>query len=139
MSTSILLLQLVEHVAVLALMPVFFALAGLTTTADAFTGAGLGNLLLILLVAGGGKVIGASVGARIAKEQWRPPLAIGSLMNARGLMELIVMKVGLDAGLIGRSLFTLLLVMAIITTVMTGPSLKLLLRARRAPSTAASL
>ena len=56
---------------------------------------------------------------------WRDSLAVGSLMNARGLMELIVMKVGLDAGLIGPELFTMLLVMAILTTVITGPLLTL--------------
>jgi Kef-type K+ transport system membrane component KefB len=119
------LVERIEHVAVLVLMPVFFALAGLNTTPDAFAGAGLGNMSLILLVAVGGKIIGGSVGARLAGEPWRPALAVGSLMNARGLMELIVMKVGLDAGLIGKPLFTMLLVMAIVTTVMTGPLLNL--------------
>ena len=54
---------------------------------------------------------------------WRDSFATGALMNARGLMELIVMKVGLDAGLIGPSLFTMLLVMALVTTVMTSPLL----------------
>src|SRR3984957_20040701 len=117
------LIERIEHVAVLILMPVFFALAGLNTTPEAFSGAGPGNLLLIMSVAVGGKIIGGSVGARIAGEPWRPALAIGSLMNARGLMELIVMKVGLDAGLIEKPLFTMLLVMAIVTTVMTGPLL----------------
>ena len=52
-------------------------------------------------------------------------LAIGSLMNARGLMELIVIKVGLDIGVIGDDLFTMLMVMAIVTTLMTGPLLSL--------------
>jgi Kef-type K+ transport system membrane component KefB len=122
------LIERIEHVAVLVLMPVFFALAGLNTSPDAFAGAGLGNLLLIVLVAIVGKIIGGSLGARIAGEPWRPALAIGSLMNARGLMELIVMKVGLDAGLIGRPLFTMLLVMAIVTTVMTGPLLNVFAR-----------
>lgn len=117
------LIERVEHVAVLVLMPVFFALAGLNTSADAFGGAGLGYLLLILAVAVIGKIVGGSIGARLAGEPWRPALAIGSLMNARGLMELIVMKVGLDAGLIGKPLFTMLLVMAIVTTIMTGPLL----------------
>jgi Kef-type K+ transport system membrane component KefB len=122
------LIERIEHVAVLVLMPVFFALAGLNTTPDAFAGAGLGNMLLIMAVAVGGKIIGGSIGARIAGEPWRPALAIGSLMNARGLMELIVMKVGLDAGLIGKPLFTMLLVMAIVTTVMTGPLLNVFTR-----------
>jgi len=110
------------------LMPVFFALAGLNTTSDAFAGAGLGNMLFIMSVAIVGKIIGGSLGARIAGEPWRASFAIGSLMNARGLMELIVMKVGLDAGLIGKPLFTMLLIMAIVTTVMTGPLLNLFTR-----------
>ncbi len=133
------LIERIEHVAVLVLMPVFFALAGLSTTSDAFVGAGLGNLMLILLVAIGGKIIGGSLGARLAGERWRPALAIGSLMNARGLMELIVMKVGLDAGLIGKPLFTMLLVMAIVTTVMTAPLLNLFGGQQRESSNAADL
>jgi Kef-type K+ transport system membrane component KefB len=133
------LIERIEHVAVLVLMPVFFALAGLSTTADAFVGAGLGSLLLILLVAVGGKILGGSLGARFAGEPWRPALAIGALMNARGLMELIVMKVGLDAGLIGKALFTMLLVMAIVTTVMTGPLLNLFDGQQRESSSAADL
>jgi Kef-type K+ transport system membrane component KefB len=102
------LIERIEHVTILVLMPVFFALAGLNTSADAFVGAGLGNLALILLVAVIGKVVGGSIGARIAGESWNSAFSVGSLMNARGLMELIVMKVGLDAGLIGKPLFTML-------------------------------
>lgn len=113
----------VEYLAVVVLMPIFFALAGLNTTADAFAGAGIGALLLILATAVFGKLAGGAAGARLAGYGWRDSLATGSLMNARGLMELIVMKVGLDAGLIGPELFTMLLVMAILTTVMTGPLL----------------
>ncbi|TWH99967.1 Kef-type K+ transport system membrane component KefB [Luteimonas cucumeris] len=113
----------VEYLAIVLLMPIFFALAGLNTTADAFAGAGLGALLLILGAAVLGKLAGGALGARVAGYGWRDSLATGSLMNARGLMELIVMKVGLDAGLIGPELFTMLLVMAILTTVMTGPLL----------------
>ena len=123
------LIERIEHVAVLILMPVFFALAGLNTTPDAFVGAGLGALLLILAVAVIGKVAGGALGARVAGQPWRVSLAVGSLMNARGLMELIVMKVGLDIGVIGHELFTMLLVMAIFTTVMTGPLLTLFVRA----------
>jgi Kef-type K+ transport system membrane component KefB len=133
------LIERIEHVAVLVLMPVFFALAGLNTSTDAFSGAGASHTLLILLAAVGGKIVGGSVGARIGGEHWRPALAIGSLMNARGLMELIVMKVGLDAGLIGKPLFTMLLIMAIVTTVMTGPLLSLFARGEPERSTIARL
>lgn len=115
------LVERLEYVAVIVLMPIFFALAGLHTTPDAFVGAGLGAMALIVGAAVLGKVVGGAAGARLAGHHWRASFAVGSLMNARGLMELIVMKVGLDAGLIGPSLFTMLLVMAILTTVMTGP------------------
>lgn len=113
----------VEFIAIVLLMPIVFALAGLNTRADAFAGPALWALLLILAVAVLGKIAGGAAGARLAGYGWRDSLAAGSLMNARGLMELIVMKVGLDAGLIGPELFTMLLVMAIATTLMTAPLL----------------
>ena len=125
------LIERIEHIAVLMLMPVFFALAGLATTTDAFAGGGMSMLLLILIVAVAGKVIGGAGGARIAGFGWSEAFAVGSLMNARGMMELIVMKVGLDAGVIGREIFTMLMVMAIVTTVMTAPMLSLFWRRRR--------
>ncbi|HEY7638486.1 MAG TPA: cation:proton antiporter [Steroidobacteraceae bacterium] len=119
------LIERIEYVAILVLMPVFFALAGLSTTADAFGGAGLGAMLLILAVAISGKIVSAAAGARLSGQPWSVSLAVGSLMNARGLMELIVIKVGLDIGVIGNDLFTMLMVMAIVTTLMTGPLLTL--------------
>jgi Kef-type K+ transport system membrane component KefB len=131
------LIERVEHVAVLVLMPVFFALAGLNTTAEAFTGAGLPFMLLILAAAVAGKVLGGGGGARIAGFGWRDAFAVGSLMNARALMELIVMKVGLDAGVIGLEIFTMLMVMAIVTTLMTTPMLSLFTRGG-APAIAAA-
>lgn len=117
------LIERIEYVALIVMMPIFFALAGLDTTPDAFVGAGTGALLLILAVAVAGKILGAAAGARLGGQPWRTSLAVGSLMNARGMMELIVIKVGLDIGVIGQELFTMLMVMAIVTTLMTGPLL----------------
>jgi len=117
------LIERVEHVAIIVLMPVFFALAGLNTTPAVFAGAGLAALSIVLVAAVAGKLLGGAVGARVAGYRWRTAFAVGSLMNARALMELIVMKVGLDAGVIGADMFTMLMVMAILTTVMTGPLL----------------
>ena len=131
------LAQRIEPISIVVLMPLFFALAGLGTTANAFSGASLGAMLLIILVAVIGKILGGAVGARLAGYGWRDSLATGSLMNARGLMELIVMKVGLDAGLIGPELFTMLLAMALVTTAMTGPLMTLF--AGRAKSPAAGV
>lgn len=117
--------QRIEPVSIVVLMPLFFALAGLSTTASAFSGAGLGTMVLIVAVATVGKVAGGAAGARLAGYGWRDSFATGSLMNARGLMELIVIKIGFDAGLIGPELFTMLLVMALATTAMTAPLIRL--------------
>jgi Kef-type K+ transport system membrane component KefB len=119
------LIERVEYSAIIVLMPIFFALAGLSTTPAAFVGTGLSALLIVLGAAVAGKILGGAAGARIAGYPWRTAFAVGSLMNARALMELIVMKVGLDAGVIGPDLFTMLMVMAILTTFMTGPLLTL--------------
>jgi Kef-type K+ transport system membrane component KefB len=120
------LVQRIEPMSVAVLMPLFFALAGLGTTAEAFVSGSLALGLLVILVATAGKIIGGAAGARLSGYGWRDSLATGSLMNARGLMELIVMKIGLDAGLIGAQLFTMLLLMALVTTAMTGPLLSLI-------------
>lgn len=108
------------------LLPVFFALAGLGASADALNAAALPTLALVLAAAIVGKVAGGAAGARLAGWGWRDSLAAGTLMNARGLMELIVIKIGLDAGLITPALFTMLLLMALVTTALTGPLLNLL-------------
>jgi Kef-type K+ transport system membrane component KefB len=114
-----------EPVAVLLLMPVFFAMAGLHATPDVFAAASLPALGLVLAAAVLGKLAGAGGGARLGGLGWREALAVGALMNARGLMELVVLQVGLDAGVIGNAVFTLLLVMAIATTLMATPLMRL--------------
>ena len=115
----------IEPLAVALLMPVLFAVVGQNATTDVFTGAGLGVFALVMVVAIVGKVVGCATGARLNGYGWRDSLAVGSLMNARGLMELIIIKIGLDAGLIGPELFTMLFAMALITTVMASPLLSL--------------
>ena len=117
------LIERLEYVAVIVMMPVFFALAGLNTTPDAFADTGMTALVLIFTAAILGKIIGGAVGARAGGLGWRESFAVGSLMNARALMELIVMKVGLDVGVIGPEIFTMLMLMAIGTTLMTTPLL----------------
>ena len=120
-----------EPVSMLVLMPVVFALAGLGTTPDAFVGAGTGAFALVLVVAVAGKVLGGTLGARWSGHGWRDSFAVGARGNARGLMELVVLKIGLDAGLVGRELFTMLFGMAIVTTMMTSPMLALCMRGAR--------
>jgi Kef-type K+ transport system membrane component KefB len=125
-----------EPFSTVVLMPLFFALAGLGTTPAAFSGGRLGPLLLIVVVATLGKLLGGAAGARLARYGWSESWATGSLMNARGLMELIIMKIGVDAGVIGPGIFTMLLVMALVTTAMTGPLLSLSLRRSPYPGSA---
>lgn len=115
----------IEPIAIVLLMPVLFAVAGQNTTLEAFTGAALGTFTLVLVVAIIGKVVGCALGARLAGHAWRDSLAVGSLMNARGLMELVVIKIGFDAGLIGPELFTMLFGMTLVTTLMASPMLSL--------------
>ncbi len=116
----------IEPLVLLVLMPCFFALAGLRTTDSAFAPAALAIFALIMVVAVAGKVAAGVAGARWAGQSWRDSLTVGALMNTRGVVELIFLKVGLDAGLIGPELFTLLFLTALATTLMTGPWLALL-------------
>lgn len=115
----------IEPVAIVLLMPVLFALAGQNATPEVFAGAGIGAFALVLLAAIVGKLGGCAIGARLGGYSWRDSLTVGSLMNARGLMELVVIKIGLDAGLIGPELFTLLFGMTLLTTLMASPLLSL--------------
>jgi Kef-type K+ transport system membrane component KefB len=106
------------------LLPAFFALTGLRTqitlmsTADEWLAC-----LLIILVATAGKFGGAAFAGRLMGMPWRFAAKLGALMNTRGLMELVVLNVGLDAGLISPTLFTMMVVMALVTTAMTTPLL----------------
>ncbi|WP_434561508.1 cation:proton antiporter domain-containing protein [Pseudomonas sp. R1-6] len=119
------IIERLEHVSLIILMPCFFALAGLSTTSSAFSGLGVWVLLVILVVAVTGKVAGSALGARLVGCSWSDSLTVGALMNTRGLMELVVLKIGLDMGIIGSELFTALVVMTIVTTLMTGPLMNL--------------
>jgi len=107
------------------LMPVFFVVAGLQVQLH-FDRAGVGVLLLVLLVATAGKFLGAFGAARMHRLALRESVAIGVLMNTRGLTELIVLSVGLQLGLIDTRLYTYLVIMALVTTTMAGPLLQLL-------------
>lgn len=118
-----LLVERVEHVAVIVLMPSFFALAGLNTSTAAFSSVGISMLVLVMLVAVAGKLFGGALGARLAGYPASVAAQVGVLMNARGLMELVVLKIGLDLGVIGEELFTLFVIMTVATTMMTGPLL----------------
>ncbi|MER6185280.1 cation:proton antiporter [Streptomyces sp. NPDC001652] len=105
------------------LLPVFFLVAGLKVDLSGVDAAGLGALTLILLVAIGGKFTGAFFAARLNKMSPRQSVALATLMNTRGLTELIVLNVGLQLGFLNQELYSLMVVMAVVTTAMAGPLL----------------
>ncbi|MFJ8692126.1 cation:proton antiporter [Streptomyces roseolilacinus] len=109
------------------LLPVFFLVAGLKVDLSGLDTSGLGDLGLILLVAVGGKFIGAFAAARLNRMPVRQSAALATLMNTRGLTELIVLNVGLQLGFLDQELYSLMVVMAVVTTAMAGPLLTWLL------------
>lgn len=111
------------------LLPIFFVMAGLQVNLSGLTVAGLGELALVLAAAIVGKLGGAYLGARLGRRHRRDAAILASLMNTRGLTELIVLSLGLQLGIIDGYLYSLLVVMALVTTAMTGPLLTLLLGA----------
>ncbi|WP_239489580.1 cation:proton antiporter [Luteitalea sp. TBR-22] len=124
-----------ELVATTLLLPVFFAYTGLRTQIGLVVGAQMWfYCALILVLAIVGKLVGSAVAARVTGLNTRDSLALGVLMNTRGLMELVVLNLGLDLGIISPALFSMLVVMALVTTVMTTPLL-----ARLYPSAAAGV
>jgi Kef-type K+ transport system membrane component KefB len=113
-----------RSVVVPLLLPLFFLMAGLHADIGVL-GADPAQwlwLAAILIVALAGKWGGAAAAARLSGFPWRQSLALGALMNCRGLTELIVLSVGLDLGVIGRDLFTMLVLMALLTTAITAPA-----------------
>ena len=120
------LAEKLEDLVVVFLLPMFFAYSGLRTqinllnTVDAWI-----MCALIILVACIGKFGGSVVAGRLTGMQWREASALGILMNTRGLMELIVLNIGLDLKVISPTLFTMMVIMALVTTFMTTPLLQL--------------
>ncbi|WP_435768958.1 cation:proton antiporter [Nocardioides sp. SYSU DS0651] len=120
-----------EQLSVLLLLPVFFLVSGLKVDLRGLSLENLVQLAGILAVAIVGKYLGAYVGARSAGVPHWQSNALGILMNTRGLTELVILNVGLELGLLSQELFTMMVVMALVTTVMTGPLLSFAYPARR--------
>ena len=104
------------------LLPVFFVYSGLNTQIGLLTSPAIWRVAVILVaVAIVGKGVACLLAARVSGEAWRESIAIGVLMNARGLMELIILNIGLQQGIITPTLFTIMVLMAVVTTLMTSP------------------
>ena len=125
------LTEKLEDVTVVLLLPLFFAFTGLRTRIGLVEGAEMwGWCALVVGVAVAGKFGGSAVAARLTGMRWREAAAIGTLMNTRGLMELVILNIGLDIGVISPAVFAMMVLMALATTFMTSPLLELVYPAR---------
>lgn len=111
------------------LLPLFFVFTGLRTQIGLLEGLEDWSIcLLITAIATLGKLGGSAAAARFTGMNWRESLQLGALMNSRGLMELIALNIGYDLGILSPRIFTMLVIMAVLTTMMTGPLLTLFSR-----------
>ncbi len=114
----------VEDVAMVLLLPLFFVFTGLRTELGLLDSPSLWLVCVaVIAVAVTGKLVGSALAARFMGINWKDSLIIGTLMNTRGLMELVVLNIGYDLGVLSAEVFTMMVMMALLTTVMTGPAL----------------
>jgi Kef-type K+ transport system membrane component KefB len=122
-------IQKIEDVALVLLLPLFFVFTGLRTQIGLLNDIYLWKVTgLIILVAITGKFAGSAIASKIMGQNWRDSLTIGALMNTRGLMELVVLNIGYDLGILSPEVFSMMVIMALLTTFMTGPALDLIER-----------
>ncbi len=127
----------VESFSSVLLLPLFFTFTGLRAQIGLLDGAQDWLLcLLIIVVATTGKLGGSALAARLTGMGWRDSLQLGALMNTRGLMELIALNIGYDLGILPSRIFTMLVIMALATTMLTGPLLTLFTQRQPAVRTA---
>ena len=122
-------IEKVEDVSLVLLLPLFFVFTGLRTQIGLLDDIALWQVCgLIVLVAVVGKFAGSALAARFVGQNWKDSLTIGALMNTRGLMELVVLNIGYDLGVLSPQIFAMMVIMALVTTVMTGPALDIINR-----------
>lgn len=115
----------IEDVSLVLLLPLFFVYTGLRTEIGLLNDISLWKVAgIVILVAVTGKFAGSAIAARITGQSWKSSLLIGSLMNTRGLIELVALNIGYDIGILSPEIFTILVLMALITTFMTGPAME---------------
>ena len=122
-----LIVDKIEDVSLTLLLPLFFVYTGLRTEIGLLNTPYLWTICgLFILVAIVGKFVGGAFSAKILGETWKDSLSIGVLMNTRGLMELIVLNIGYEMGILPPPIFVMLVIMALVTTFMTTPVLSLI-------------
>ena len=117
------ILARLEQISVLVLLPIYFVVAGLSINLSMIGHSGLVELSAILVVAIAGKLVGAYGGAQIAGIRGRNAGVLATLMNTRGLTELVILGVGLQLHILNKPLYSLMVIMALVTTAMSGPLL----------------
>ncbi len=116
-----------DQVNTVIFLPLFFVFSGLRTQIGLLNSPTLWLIcLLVLLIACVSKIVGSTLPMRWMGDSWRESLSLGVLMNTRGLVELIVLNIGLDLGVLSPTLFSMLVIMAVVTTMMASPLLPLL-------------
>ena len=119
-----LFIEKVEDVSLVLLLPLFFVFTGLRTEIGLLNDVYLWKICgLIIIVAVVGKFLGSALAAKFVGQSWKDSLTIGALMNTRGLMELVVLNIGFDLGVLTKEVFAMMVIMALVTTFMTGPAL----------------
>jgi Kef-type K+ transport system membrane component KefB len=117
----------VEDVALVLLLPLFFVFTGLRTQIGLLNDASLWALTGVIILLGvAGKFLGSAIAAKFVGQTWKDSLTIGALMNTRGLMELVVLNIGYDLGVLTPQVFAMMVIMALVTTFMTSPLLDLI-------------
>lgn len=120
------MMEKVEDIALVFFLPLFFAFTGLRTQIGLINTPELWCVCLLLItVAVVGKFGGCAVASRLVGESWKDSFTIGTLMNTRGLMELVALNIGYELGVLPPSIFVILIIMALVTTFMTTPLLNL--------------
>ena len=120
-------IEKVEDVSLVVLLPLFFVVTGLNTKIGLLNTEYLWKTTgVIVLVAVGAKFISSALTAKYVGQNWKDSLTLGALMNTRGLMELIVLNIGLELGVLSPKIFAMMVIMALSTTFMTGPALNLI-------------
>lgn len=118
------------------LLPIFFVITGLSTHLDQLATTDLWVLAAVIVVATVGKLSGSTPFARLTGQSWTDALTLGVLMNARGLTEIVVLSVGLQLEIITPTLFTIMVLMALGTTLLAPPLLRVLIRPATTPTNA---
>ena len=117
----------IEDISVLILLPIFFAFTGLRTQIGLLNQSGHWIICgIVFIIAVLGKFLSSTFSAKLLGQSWKNSLSLGVLMNTRGLMELVVLNIGYDLGILSPEIFAIMILMALATTFMTGPLLNLI-------------